>query len=142
MDFEEWLWEGCWEHHTDTFSSLHIAHCWHDFHVVGSGIDIHAFSLYFCCHVCCSCIIMPAFIVPWASGSGWVSPGNVVHTFHDYERQHLLNHSTVCGPPRPPECNLSYTDYRLPNGPIKVGRPRGVNLGSMGINRRNTVIMR
>jgi hypothetical protein len=42
---------------------------------------------------------MPAFIVAWAGGSGWVSPGNIVHTFHDYERQHLLNHSTVCGPP-------------------------------------------
>jgi hypothetical protein len=24
---------------------------------------------------------------------GWVSPGNIVHTFHDYERQHLLNHT-------------------------------------------------
>jgi hypothetical protein len=37
---------------------------------------------------------MPAFIVAWAGGSGWVSPGNIVHTFNDYERQHLLNHST------------------------------------------------
>jgi hypothetical protein len=26
-------------------------------------------------------------------------PGNTVHTFHVYERQHLLNHSTACGPP-------------------------------------------
>jgi hypothetical protein len=34
------------------------------------------------------------------------------------------------------------TDYRLPIGPIKVGRPRGANLGSMGNNRRHTVIMR
>jgi hypothetical protein len=32
------------------------------------------------------------------------------------------------------------TDYRLPIGPIKVGRPRGANLGSMGNNRRHTVI--
>jgi hypothetical protein len=33
-------------------------------------------------------------------------------------------------------------NYRLPIGPIKVGRPRGANLGSMGNNRRHTVIMR
>jgi hypothetical protein len=31
-------------------------------------------------------------------------------------------------------------NYRLPIGPIKVGRPRGANLGSMGNNRRNTHI--
>jgi hypothetical protein len=35
-----------------------------------------------------------------------------------------------------------YSHNRLPIGPIKVGRPRGANLGSMGNNRRNTVIMR
>jgi hypothetical protein len=38
--------------------------------------------------------------------------------------------------------SLQITDYRLPIGPIKVGRPRGANLGSMGNNRRHTVIMR
>jgi hypothetical protein len=38
--------------------------------------------------------------------------------------------------------DLQITDYRLPIGPIKVGRPRGANLGSMGNNRRHTVIMR
>jgi hypothetical protein len=37
---------------------------------------------------------------------------------------------------------IQITDYRLPIGPIKVGRPRGANLGSMGNNRRHTVIMR
>jgi hypothetical protein len=41
-----------------------------------------------------------------------------------------------------PKETLQITDYRLPIGPIKVGRPRGANLGSMGNNRRHTVIMR
>jgi hypothetical protein len=53
----------------------------------------------------------------------------------------IFNNSLVI----PSEVQLSYlqiTDYRLPIGPIKVGRPRGANLGSMGNNRRHTVIMR
>jgi hypothetical protein len=44
-----------------------------------------------------------------------------------------------------PKLNCSsaaiYQITRLPTGPIIVGRPRGANLGSMGNNRRNTVIM-
>jgi hypothetical protein len=28
-----------------------------------------------------------------------VGPGNIAHTFHAYDRQHMLNHSKVCGPP-------------------------------------------
>jgi hypothetical protein len=30
--------------------------------------------------------------------------------------------------------SILIADYRLPIGPIKVGRPRGANLGSMGNN--------
>jgi hypothetical protein len=88
----------------------------HDFHVVGSGLGIHAFMLYFCCHFCCSCIFMPAFIVAWAGGSGRVSPGNIVHTFHDYEREHLLNHSMVCGPPSRLNVNLAIASTWLGAG--------------------------
>jgi hypothetical protein len=31
---------------------------------------------------------------------------------------------------------LTEADYQIPIGPIKFGRPRGANLGSMGNNRR------